>query len=113
MDNFSTMSFRVSVSSSSDYHLASYPTHPTVREDLSGVDRRRAVIAWHAIFGRRSVMLPGVTIDKWGGVGGLRPILGCYSGFRVDAEIPARRTAERQRDLLTLDLQLRQRLGAG
>jgi acetyltransferase-like isoleucine patch superfamily enzyme len=100
LDDFSNISSRVSIYSSSDDYSGKKMTNPTIPDGFKNVDDRPVSIGRHAIIGSGSVILPGVKIGEGCAVGALSLIKKDCDPFGIYAGIHARRIAERQRGLL-------------
>jgi galactoside O-acetyltransferase len=71
LGNFSGISSRVSIYSSSDDYSGKTLTNSTIPEAFKNVDHRSVHIGRHAIIGSGSVVLPGVEIGEGCAVGAL------------------------------------------
>ncbi len=101
--DFSNLSSRVSVYSSSDDYSGEWMTNPTVPGRFSGVNHAPVKICKHVIVGAGSIILPGSTLEEGVAVGALSLIKGCCKAFGVYAGSPAKRIAERKKDILRLE----------
>jgi acetyltransferase-like isoleucine patch superfamily enzyme len=109
MADFSGLSSRVSVYSSNDDYSGAAMTNPTVPAEFSGVTHAPVFLGKHAIVGSGAVILPGVTLREGAAVGALSLVTKDCESFGIYQGIPARRIAERKRDLLEGEKRLRQR----
>lgn len=106
MSDFSGLSARVNVYSSTDDYSGNFMTNPTVPSDLTNVISEQVIIGRHAIIGCGSVILPGVNIGDGAAVGALSLIvrdckpLGVYSGN------PARQMQNRANSIFELEKEL-------
>lgn len=104
LGDFSGLSSRVSVYSSSDDYSGTCMTNPTLPAKYTGVIAHRDVsIGKHVIVGSGSVILPGVTLEQGVAVGALSLVNKDCSEFGIYAGNPARRIKERKRDLLEVE----------
>jgi galactoside O-acetyltransferase len=90
LNDFSDMSSRVSIYSSSDDYSGATMTNPTISEKYKNLHVEDVVIGRHVIVGCGSVVLPGAT-------------LGECAPFGIYVGAPARRVRERSRDLLAVE----------
>lgn len=107
LEDFSGLSARVAVYSSSDDYSGTGLTNPTVPSDFRRVTDAPVRIARHVIVGAGAVILPGVTIGEGAAVGALALVNHSLEPFTIYSGIPARRVGSRSRALLELEAQLR------
>ncbi len=109
MEDFSGLSSRVCVYSSSDDYSGIAMTNPTVPKEYTKVDTRPVRIGKHVIIGAGSVVLPGTIIEDGAAVGALSLVRGVLESFVMYSGVPAKAIKPRKRDLLELENQLKQR----
>ena len=109
LGDFTNLSSRVSIYSSSDDYSGEHMTNPTVPSELTGVEHARVVIGRHVIIGAGSVILPGAILEEGVAVGALSLVRGRCEAFGIYAGVPVRRLRARKRRLLELERQLRSR----
>jgi acetyltransferase-like isoleucine patch superfamily enzyme len=102
MMDFSALSSRVSVYSSSDDYSGAAMTNPTVPDEFRSVDSRPVRIGRHVIVGAGSVILPGTDLLEGAALGALSLASGTLGEFAIYSGTPARRIGLRRRDLLEL-----------
>jgi acetyltransferase-like isoleucine patch superfamily enzyme len=107
LSDFCNISSRVSIYSSSDDYSGAMMTNPTLPSQFTGVTHADVYIGRHVIVGSGSVILPGVTLHDGVAVGALSLIIKDCAEFGIYAGSPARRIAERKRDLLELEKRFR------
>jgi len=100
LGDFSGISSRVSIYSSSDDYSGEAMTNPTVPEEFTRVDNRPVFVGRHCIIGAGSVILPGVKIGDGAAIGALSLINKDCTPFTVYSGVPARRVSERLPELL-------------
>jgi len=100
VEDFSNISSRVSIYSSSDDYSGNHMTNPMVPDEFKNVDHRPVSIGRHTIIGCGSVILPGVTIGEGCAVGAISMVKKDCKPFGIYAGIPARRMGERSSGLL-------------
>lgn len=103
LSDFSNISSRVSIYSSSDDYSGATMTNPTVPEQFKTVDHADVYVGRHVIIGCGSIVLPGTSLNDGVAVGALSLMQGECAGFGIYAGVPAKRLKERQRDLLELE----------
>ncbi|AYQ27910.1 MULTISPECIES: acyltransferase [unclassified Polaromonas] len=104
LSDFSGLSSRVSIYSSSDDYSGATMTNPTVPNEYTGVTHADVFLSKHVIVGSGCVILPGVTLESGVAVGALSLVSKNCKAFGIYAGNPARRISERRRDLLELEL---------
>lgn len=100
LDDFSGLSSRVSVYSSSDDYSGAALTNPTVALEFTNVQSAPVHLGRHVIVGSGSVVLPGTQFGDGAALGALSLAHGKYEAFGIFAGVPARRVGDRQRGLL-------------
>ena len=103
LKDFSGLSARVSVYSSSDDYSGRWMTNPTILDEFTGVKDAIVTLGRHVIVGAGSVVLPGATLEDGVAVGALSLISGRCREFGVYFGAPAKRVSERKRNLLSLE----------
>lgn len=103
--DFSNISSRVSIYSSSDDYSGATMTNPTVPDIYKNVNHADVQIGRHVIVGSGSVILPGSILEDGVAVGALSMITRHCSEFGIYVGVPARRIKDRNRDLLQLERQ--------
>lgn len=103
MAEFSGLSSRVSIYSSSDDYSGTTMTNPTVPSEFTGVEHADVFLGKHVIVGSGSVILPGLTLEEGVAVGALSLVIRDCKAFGIYVGNPARRISERKRDLLELE----------
>jgi dTDP-4-amino-4,6-dideoxy-D-glucose acyltransferase len=106
LDDFSGLSSRVSIYSSSDDYSGAAMTNPTVPRELTNVHSADVTLSKHVIVGSGAVILPGVIIHEGAAVGALSLVSKPCEAFGVYSGTPARRIATRSRTVLDLEREL-------
>lgn len=99
LSDYSNISARVSIFSSSDDYSGHWMTNPTVPEDFTNVTHSDVFIGKHAIIGCGSVILPGVKVNEGVAIGALSLVKGNCRAFTIYAGVPAKKICERSKDL--------------
>jgi len=113
LGDFSNISSRVAIYSSSDDYSGATMTNPTVPDDYKSVDHRPVIIGRHCLIGSGSVILPGVSLKEGAAIGALSLIKQDCDAFGIYAGVPARKTGERSRNLLDIETRFLEALHRG
>jgi dTDP-4-amino-4,6-dideoxy-D-glucose acyltransferase len=108
LSDFSGLSSRVSIYSSSDDYSGEYLTNPTVPNEYKNVKNAPVFIGRHVIVGSGSVILPGVRIEEGAAIGALSLVVMNCESFGIYSGNPLRRIKNRMRDFLVLEKRLLQ-----
>lgn len=105
--DFSGISSRVSIYSSSDDYSGEFMPHPTIPDEFRNVDNRPVYLDKHTIVGAGAIVLPGAKLNIGVAIGALSLVLGReYPEFMIYAGTPAIAIKERKRNLLELERSL-------
>lgn len=113
MEDFSGLSSRVSVYSSSDDYTGEWMTNPTVPPELTGGKHADVRIGRHVIIGAHTVVLPGTILEEGAAVGAQSLVRGRCEAFTTYSGVPARRIAARRKRVLELEAALREQRRGG
>ena len=100
--DYSTLSSRCAVYALSDDYSGAHMTNPTVPEAYTGVRQAPVEIGAHVIVGSGSTILPGVTVAEGCALGAMTLLQRSTEPWGIYYGVPARRQAERSRELLEL-----------
>ncbi len=103
LSSFCNLSSRVSIYSSNDDYSGQWLTNPTIPPLYTGVTHADVFLGRHVIIGSGSIILPGVILEQGVAVGALSLIRKHCSEFGIYAGNPAKRIADRKRDLLEVE----------
>lgn len=103
MSDFSGLSSRVAIYSSSDDYSGLVMTNPTVPSEYTGVTHADVYIGKHVIVGSGSVILPGVILEEGVAVGALSLVQKNCKAFGIYAGNPIKRIKDRERKLLDIE----------
>ena len=103
LSDFSGISSRVSIYSSSDDYSGASMTNPTIPVKYTNVVHAAVFLGRHVIIGSGSVVLPGVTLEEGVAVGALSLVNRSCDAFGIYVGNPARRIKERKLDFLQLE----------
>lgn len=103
LKDFSGLSSRVSIYSSSDDYSGSVMTNPMILESFKNVFHAPVIIDKHVIIGSGSVVLPGCHLHMGVAIGALSLVTKDIPEFEMHTGNPARKIKNRKRDLLVLE----------
>jgi len=103
LGDFSNISSRVSIYSSSDDYSGVAMTNPTVPDEYKEVEHADVTFGRHVIVGSGSVILPGTNLEDGVAVGALSMMRGHFPAFGIYAGVPARRIRDRDRNLVEVE----------
>ena len=106
LDDFSGLSMRTAVLSSSDDFSGEYLTNPTVPSKYTNVKSADVTIGRHVVVGVGCVILPGVEIAEGSAVGALTLVTNNLDPFGIYVGIPAKRFKDRSKRLLDMEKEL-------
>ncbi|MGB6035744.1 MAG: acyltransferase [Cryomorphaceae bacterium] len=107
MNDFSGLSGRVSIYSSSDDYSGDFMTNPTVPEEYSNVISKPVELGKHVIVGAGTVVLPGVTIGAGSAISALALVNRDIPSGVIAAGTPCRTIKPRKSGMLDLEKKLR------
>lgn len=96
--DFTSLSPRVTILSSSDDFSGAYMTGPTVPAEFRSTVDAPVVIAEHVVVGSGTIVLPGITIGESSAVGAASLITDDVAPFTLVAGVPAKLLRERSRE---------------
>ena len=105
IEDFSGVSGRVSVYSSSDDSSGDFMCHPTVPSKYTNVQSGPVTIKKHVVIGSGSVILPNVVVEKGVFVGALSLIRYDCKAFSIYGGTPAKFIKSRNKNLCKLEEQ--------
>lgn len=103
ISDFSNISSRVSIYSSSDDYSGLTMTNPMIPDEFKNVFHADVVLDKHVIIGCGSVILPGVKLATAVAVGALSLINENCEEFTIYAGVPAKKIKERNKGLLNME----------
>lgn len=110
MGDYSTLSGKVSIYSSSDDFSGSAMTNPTVPSEFTNVTNLPVTIGRHVIVGSGSVILPGAHVGNGSAVGAMSLVKGKLEEGGIYSGIPAVRVRDRATDIYALEEKLNDRV---
>jgi acetyltransferase-like isoleucine patch superfamily enzyme len=103
LEDFSGLSSRVSLYSSSDDYSGSSLTNPTIDSSFTNVLSSPVIIKKHVIVGAGAVILPGVIAGEGSAIGSLSLISKNIPAWEIWGGSPAKKIKERKKDLLEIE----------
>ena len=103
MKDFSGLSSRVSVYSSSDKYNGEYMTNPCVPDHVTNTIHKDVMIGKHVVVGSGSIVLPGVKLADGCAVGAMSLVNKSEDDSYVLAGIPAKRISKRLNTIFELE----------
>lgn len=103
MGDYSGLSGRVSIYSSSDDYSGEFMTNPTVPEEFTSVNSAPVNLGEHVIIGAGAVLLPGVTIGKGSAISALSLVVRDIGESVIAGGVPCRPIKTRSRKCFDLE----------
>lgn len=103
MNDFSGLSSRVSIYSSTDDYSGEFMTNPTVDYKFTNVINGEVILGKHVIVGAGTIILPNVKISDYSAVAALSLVVKNVEEFKIVGGIPARIIKERKNNLINLE----------
>jgi galactoside O-acetyltransferase len=103
MKDFSGVSSRVSVYSSSDNYDGEWMTNPCLPDNITNTIHKEVVIGKHVVIGSNSVILPGVNLFDGCAIGAMSLVTKSVDGPYVMAGIPVKKIKNRKNNIFTLE----------
>ncbi len=107
MEDFTGVSSRVSIYSSSDDYSGSSLTNPMVPDKYKSINSGKVCLKKHSIVGASSVILPGVVIGNGSSIGAMTLVSKSTKDWKIYFGIPAKPIKNRKKDLLRLEKELK------
>jgi acetyltransferase-like isoleucine patch superfamily enzyme len=101
-EDFSGLSSRVSIYSSSDDYSGNFLTNPTVPAEYTNVMSSSVFIGKHVIIGTNSTVLPGVSIFEGAAIGAHSLVNKNIASHKIAFGIPAKETGDRNIEVYKL-----------
>jgi len=106
MKDYSGISSRVSVYSSSDNYDGEYMTNPCLPDTLTNTIHKDVIIGKHVVIGSNSVVLPGVILTDGCSIGAMSLVNKSVYSQDVMAGIPIKKIKERKSNIFDLENKL-------
>lgn len=103
LDDFSGLSSRVSIYSSTDDYGGEYLTNPTIDKEYRNIISGDVKIGRHVIIGAGTIILPNVSIGNLSSVGAMSLVNKDIIESKIAAGIPAKVIKDRNNKLIELE----------
>lgn len=103
MKDYSGLSSKVSIYSSSDNYNGEFMTNPCLPENLTNTIHKDVTIGKHVVVGSGSVVLPGVILDDGCAVGAMSLVNKSVEGQFIIAGVPAKPIKPRKLNIFELE----------
>jgi galactoside O-acetyltransferase len=103
MKDFSGLSSRVSIYTSTDDYSGEFMTNPTVNSKFTNVINGEVIIGKHVIVGAGTIILPNVKISDYSAVAALSLVVKNVDEFKIVGGVPAKVIKERKNNLIDLE----------
>lgn len=107
LEDYSGLSSRVSIYSSTDDYSGNYLTNPTVPSEYKNIITGKVHLKKHVIVGAGAVILPNVTIGEGSAIGSLSLVNKNCDEFGIFAGTPAKFIKNRNKHILELEANLK------
>lgn len=111
MEDFSGLAYHVKVFSQSDDYSGATLTNPTVSKKFKSEIKKEVYLGRHVIVGAGSVVFPGVRLEEGCSVGAMSLVRKSTFPWGIYVGNPAKRIAERKKDLLILEKKFLKEIG--
>lgn len=101
--DFSGLAYGVKIFAQSDDYLGETLTNPTVPAEYKSEIKKPVSIGRHSILGAGAVVMPSANIADGNAIGSMALVTRSTEPWSIYVGVPARRIAERKRDLLELE----------
>jgi galactoside O-acetyltransferase len=107
MKDFSGISSRVSIYSSSDNYDGEWMTNPCLPNIVTNTQHSDVIIGKHVVIGSNSVVLPGVTLFDGSSVGAMSLVNKSIDGPFICVGIPAKKIRDRKSRIFELEKKIK------
>lgn len=107
MKDFSGLSSRVSIYSASDDYLGEFLTGPCIPIEYRKITEGKVILEKHALVGTGATILPGVKIGEGSALGAMSLLTKSTLDWKIYAGVPAKPIKNRKKDLLEMEIKLK------
>jgi len=110
LKDFSGLSIRVTILSSSDDYSGEYLTNPMINDpsgEFTYIKHSDVILEKHALVGSGAILLPGVVIGEGASVGAMSLVKNNIDPFTIVAGVPSKFIKDRSKKLLELEKKFR------
>lgn len=112
LDDFSGLSSRVAIYSSSDDYSGETLTNPCVPDEFKKVHHAPVHLGKHVIVGVATCILPGVTVEEGSAIGAFSLVNRNIEKHVIASGVPARAIKPRRKEMYELETKLRNKFGS-
>jgi galactoside O-acetyltransferase len=103
LEDFSQVSSKVTILSSSDDFSGEYLVGPCIPTEYLNVKSKEVILKKHAVVGTGSTILPGVTLHEGAAVGAMSLVKNDVEEFTICIGIPAKKIKKRSKKILEVE----------
>jgi galactoside O-acetyltransferase len=103
LEDFSQVSSKVTILSSSDDFSGEYLVGPCIPTEYSNVKSKEVILKKHAVVGTGSTILPGVTLNEGAAIGAMSLVKTDVEEFTICIGIPAKEIKKRSKKILEVE----------
>ncbi|NVO18755.1 MAG: acyltransferase [Bacteroidetes bacterium] len=107
IEDFVTISGRVTIYSQNDDYSGKYMTNPMLPVEFTNITGGTVVLKKHSIIGAGSIILPGVILNEGCCVAALSLVKTSLSSWTIYGGVPAKYLKKRNQDIIFLEEKLR------
>jgi galactoside O-acetyltransferase len=104
LEDFSQVSSRVVILSSSDDFSGEYLVGPCISSEFTNVKSHKVHLMKHVVIGTGSTILPNVTLKEGAAVGAMSLVKDDIGEFEIVVGVPAKKVKDRSRKMLETEL---------
>jgi galactoside O-acetyltransferase len=104
LEDFSSVSSRVTILSSSDDFSGNFLIGPCIPKEFTNVKSEKVILKKHSVVGTGCTILPGVTLFEASAVGAMSLVKDDVKPFTLVYGIPAKKEKKRENKLLELEI---------
>jgi galactoside O-acetyltransferase len=103
VDDFSQISSRVTILSSSDDFSGEFLVGPCISQKFTNVKSKKIHLMKHSVIGTGSTILPGAMIHEGGALGAMSLLKGVIEPFTIYVGLPAKQIKNRDTKMLEIE----------
>lgn len=109
IEDFSQISSRVTILSSSDDFSGDFLIGPCIPKEFTNVKSNKIHLMKHSVIGTNSVVLPGVVMYEGAAVGAMSLVKNNVDSFTIVGGIPAKKIRNRNNKIMDLEINFLQK----
>jgi galactoside O-acetyltransferase len=103
VEDFSQVSSRVTILSSSDDFSGDFLVGPCISSEFTNVKSKKVILKKHSVIGTGSTILPGVTLHEGAAVGAMSLVKNDIDEYTIFFGVPAKKQKNRSKKILDLE----------